>query len=107
MPQTRQLAIEVPHEKVAEFCRKWGIRKLSFFGSVTREDFDPERSDVDVLVEFRPERYPSWEFYHTIPTELSGVLGGWKVDMRTPPEFSPWAMESVREDLIEEYDEAS
>ena len=54
MPAARELAIPVPHEQIAEFCRKWGIRKLSFFGSVVRDDFDPERSDVDVLVEFSP-----------------------------------------------------
>jgi hypothetical protein len=34
-PATRQLAIPIPHEAIAEFCRKWGIRRLSFFGSVT------------------------------------------------------------------------
>jgi uncharacterized protein len=102
MPVSRSLAITVPHEKIAEFCRKWGIRKLSFFGSVTRDDFDPERSDVDVLVEFRPERIPGWEYYHTIPSELSDIIGR-KVDMRTPNEISPYAMAGVQEDLIQEY----
>ncbi|HEX8408492.1 MAG TPA: nucleotidyltransferase domain-containing protein [Thermoanaerobaculia bacterium] len=52
MPATRQLAIPIPHDEIAAFCRKWGIRKLAFFGSVVRDDFGPE-SDVDVLVEFR------------------------------------------------------
>jgi predicted nucleotidyltransferase len=102
MPTTRQLAIPIPHEAVAEFCRKWGIRRLSFFGSVTRDDFDPERSDVDVLVEFQPGRTPGWEYYYTIPNELSEIVGR-KVDMRTPRELSPNALPCVREDLTEEY----
>jgi predicted nucleotidyltransferase len=103
MPVSRSLAIPVPHEKIAEFCRKWGIRRLSFFGSVTRDDFDPARSDVDVLVEFR--EIPSWEYYWDMPNELSEIIG-WTVDMRTPAEISPRAMPRVLADLIEEYDES-
>jgi len=43
--------IEIPKEKLAEFCKKWKIREFSFFGSVLRDDFGPE-SDIDVLVAF-------------------------------------------------------
>jgi uncharacterized protein len=99
-----QLAIAVPHEAIAGFCRKWGIRRLSFFGSATRGDFDPARSDVDVLVEFRPERIPGWEYYFTIPNELSGIVGR-KIDMHTPGELSPGALSNIRPDLLEEYAE--
>ena len=42
--------ISIPHEQLAEFCRRHNIRKLSFFGSMLREDFRPD-SDIDVLVE--------------------------------------------------------
>ena len=49
-----ELPIQIDREKIAEFCRARGIRKLSLFGSVLREDFDPARSDVDVLAEFEP-----------------------------------------------------
>jgi len=45
--------ITVPQEEIAEFCRRHGIRRLSLFGSVLRDDFGPD-SDVDVLVEFKP-----------------------------------------------------
>jgi hypothetical protein len=41
MPTVRELAIPIPHEEIAAFCRKWGIRRLSFFGSLVRDDFDP------------------------------------------------------------------
>ena len=44
-----ELPIQIDHQKIAEFCRVRGIRKLSLFGSVLREDFNPDRSDVDVL----------------------------------------------------------
>lgn len=46
--------IDVPMERIAEFCRKWKIRQFSLFGSVLREDFRPD-SDVDVLVSFQPD----------------------------------------------------
>ena len=48
--------ISISKEKLAEFCRRRHIRKLSFFGSVLSDEFRPD-SDVDVLVEFEPD-YP-------------------------------------------------
>ena len=37
-------------EKIAELCRTHHVRRLSVFGSAVRDDFGPERSDVDLLV---------------------------------------------------------
>jgi len=50
-----ELFIRLDREKIAEFCRARGIRRLSLFGSLLRDDFDPARSDVDVLAEFDPD----------------------------------------------------
>ena len=41
-------------EEIADLCRKHHVRRLAIFGSAVRDDFDPVRSDVDVLVELRP-----------------------------------------------------
>ena len=46
--------IDIPHDALADFCQRNHIRKLSFFGSVLREDFGSE-SDVDILIEFELE----------------------------------------------------
>ncbi|MFP4421854.1 MAG: nucleotidyltransferase family protein, partial [Desulfococcaceae bacterium] len=46
--------ISIPKTDIQEFCRRNQIRRLSFFGSVLRDDFTAQ-SDVDVLVEFEPE----------------------------------------------------
>ncbi len=71
--------IEVPKERIAEFCRKWKIVELSFFGSVLRDDFRPD-SDVDVLVTFAPDgRYSLFDLVH-IEEELEKTLGR-KVDL--------------------------
>ncbi|HEY0139594.1 MAG TPA: nucleotidyltransferase family protein [Thermoanaerobaculia bacterium] len=101
MPSTRPLAIDVPHERIAEFCRKWGIRRLAFFGSVVRDDFGPE-SDVDVLVEFRPEAIPGWELYAEIPEELSRILGR-KVDLLTFQSLNRWIRNDVLAEAVEAY----
>ncbi len=75
-------AIPIPQDKLAEFCRRNGIRKLSLFGSVLRDDFRPE-SDIDVLVEFQTGKIIGWKIIE-IEEELSGILGGRKVDMVNP-----------------------
>lgn len=50
-----KLPIRFDGARVAAFCRDRGIVRLSVFGSVLREDFDPARSDIDVLADFKPE----------------------------------------------------
>ncbi len=69
-----ELPIRVDREKIAQFCRGRGIRKLSLFGSVLRPDFDPARSDVDVLVELRPDARPGFAYFGW-EEELSKIIG--------------------------------
>jgi predicted nucleotidyltransferase len=66
--------IDIPYEKVADFCRRHSIRKLSLFDSVLRDDFGPE-SDVDVLVEFEPgSRHTLFDLVR-MEQELQDILG--------------------------------
>jgi hypothetical protein len=46
--------IEQKRQPLADLCRRYRVRRLALFGSALREDFDPERSDLDFLVEFQP-----------------------------------------------------
>lgn len=66
--------IEVPKEKIVEFCRKWRITEFALFGSVLRDDFRSD-SDVDVLVTFAPDT--QWRFYHLLDMkdELEAIFG--------------------------------
>jgi uncharacterized protein len=105
MATTRPLAIEVPHERIAEFCRKWNVQRLAFFGSVVRDDFGPE-SDVDVLVEFRNNQTPGLRFFATMPDELSAILGGRRVDLLTFHGLSRWIEKDVLSEAVEEYVES-
>jgi len=83
------LPIAIDSEKLSAFCLDRDVRKLSLFGSVLRDDFDPNRSDVDVLVEFRPDRVPGWDFF-TWDEDLARIFGH-KVDLcsRINPIFWP------------------
>ena len=48
---SKKMKIDIPRGRIAEFCKKNHIRKLSLFGSVLRNDFKP-KSDIDILVTF-------------------------------------------------------
>ena len=86
--------IAIPRDALAEFCQEHGITRLAVFGSALREDFGPE-SDIDLLVEFEPDRIPGLLGVVSMELELSGVFGGRKVDLRTPEELSPYFRQVV------------
>ena len=99
-----ELPIQIDREKVAEFCRARGIRKLSLFGSVLREDFDPERSDVDVLVEFDPGVRPGLKFFG-YGDELAEIIGH-KVDFNTEAWLSQYFRDEVVREAVPIYEQA-
>lgn len=84
--------IDVPHDRITDFCRRHHIRRLAFFGSVLRDDFTPD-SDVDVLVEFEPGKTPGFAFFG-MQDELSEILGR-RVDLNTPNELSKYFRDEV------------
>ena len=81
--------IILPQKKLADFCKRWKVTELALFGSVLREDFNPE-SDVDVLVTFGEEA--RWSLFDlvTMQNELELIFAR-KVDLveRTALERSP------------------
>jgi predicted nucleotidyltransferase len=95
--------IEIPKEKLTDFCRRNRIRKLAFFGSVLRDDFTPD-SDVDVLVEFEPGARVGLRFFR-MERELSEILGH-KVDLNTPGFLSKYLRDEVIAEAEVLYDAA-
>ena len=59
-----------------------------------RSDFRPE-SDIDVLAEFEPGAAIGYFELARIERELSALLGGRKVDLRTPQDLSRYFRSSV------------
>ena len=86
--------ISISQNKLAAFCESHGIRWFAIFGSALREDFGPE-SDIDVLVEFEPGRIPGLLGVVGMESELSGLFGGRKVDLRTPQDLSRYFRQDV------------
>lgn len=66
--------INIPKEKIAEFCRKWKISELALFGSVLGDDFRPD-SDVDVLVDFESGSDRDYEQLQRMKEELERLFG--------------------------------
>ena len=95
--------IDIPKERIAEFCRRNRIRRLSLFGSVLRDDFGPD-SDVDVLVEFERGHVPGLAFFE-MEQELSDLLGR-KVDLNTLGFLSRYFREEVLAEAEAQYDAA-
>ncbi len=93
--------INIPKEKIAEFCKKNHIRRLSLFGSVLRDDFGPG-SDVDVLVEFEEGRVPGLITLSGMELELSELIGR-KADLRTPEDLSRYFRKEVVESAEVQY----
>jgi predicted nucleotidyltransferase len=90
---TSRLRIEVPRERIADFCRRHHLRWLALFGSVLRDDFRPD-SDVDVLVEFEPEQRYTYFTLAQIEEDLSGLLGR-RVDLHMPKTLHPFLRDKV------------
>ncbi len=87
------LPIEISGDKIAEFCQRNHISKLSLFGSILRSDFRPD-SDTDLLVEFMPGQRIGFFGLAGMEIELTELLGR-KVDLRMPGELSRYFRQKV------------
>lgn len=47
--------IDQHRDEVTRICRRYGVRRLELFGSATSDAFDPQRSDIDFLVDLDPD----------------------------------------------------
>jgi len=72
--QINQPRINIPKDKIAEFCHRWKITEFALFGSVLRDDFRPD-SDIDVLVTFAADA--PWSLFDlgAMSAELKEMLG--------------------------------
>ncbi len=83
------IAIDLPMEKIAEFCDRWQVTEFALFGSVLRDDFRPD-SDIDVMVQFHPEAHPTF-------STLDQIL----------PNISWSEINGMRNRLVHEYDDVN
>jgi uncharacterized protein len=93
-------SIAIDKDRIADFCRRNHIRRLSLFGSVLRGELRPD-SDIDVLVEFQPGHTPGFAFF-AMEDELSQLLGR-KVDLNTPRFLSRYFRDHVMAEAEVQY----
>jgi predicted nucleotidyltransferase len=89
-------------ERVREFCVRNHVSRLSIFGSALRDDLS-EGSDVDLLVEFHPDHVPGLFGIARMEEELSDLLGGRRVDLRTAADLSRYFRAEVVEGSVTLY----
>jgi len=91
---THRLFPDSSASALAALCRRHAIRRLSLFGS-EQKGTASAGSDVDLLVEFEPQARPSFLTLAGIELELSPLLGGRKVDLRTAEDLSRYFRDEV------------
>ncbi len=99
-----QARISIPKDRIAEFCVRNRVRRLSLFGSVLREDFGPD-SDVDILVEFEPGARMGLIRLSGLEIELGKIVGR-KVDLNTPGFLSKYYRDQILTEADVQYDAA-
>lgn len=87
---------------LARFCEQRSIRRLSLFGSRLKGTDRPD-SDVDLLVEFEPAHVPGLLGIAAMEIELSQLMGGRKVDLRTAGDLSRYFREEVMQTAEVQY----
>ena len=96
--------IKLPNGRIAEFCKRHRIRRLSLFGSVLRGDFGPD-SDIDVLVEFELGARVGLISLAGLELELGEIIGR-KVYLNTPGFLSTYYRDRIINEAVVQCDAA-
>ena len=86
--------LPITPEALSAFCKEQRIKRLALFGSRLSKTPRPE-SDIDLLVEFEPGEEPGLIRLAGIERELSLLLGGARVDLRTLRDLSRYFRDDV------------
>ena len=63
-------------DAIRQACKRFHVVRLDIFGSALREDFVPDRSDIDFLVDFGPmPPFDKPDAYFGLLNELRTILG--------------------------------
>lgn len=96
--------VSIDDERLQAFCSAYGIRRLGLFGSALRGQLRPD-SDIDLLVEFEPDRTPGLLGIAQLELDLAELLGR-SVDLRTLGDLSRYFRDEVAAQARTLYDAA-
>lgn len=95
-------SLNLPQATLRRFCEQHHIHRLSLFGSQLHGNAGPD-SDIDLLVEFDPAHIPGLIALAGMEQELSALLGGRRIDLRTAAELSRYFREQVLNEAQVQY----
>jgi predicted nucleotidyltransferase len=95
----RAAKLRIPKQAIAALCRKYGVKKLSVFGSAARGEMKPE-SDVDLMLEFDPASKTSLWDYPAMQEDFSALFDHRKVEFASPEILrNPFRRKTILPDL--------
>ena len=90
---------ELDRKALAAICRKYGVKKMSLFGSAARGEMRPD-SDVDLLVEFKRSSKTTYFDFARLQDELSPLFGKREVHIAGPEILeNPYRRKAILPDL--------
>jgi len=91
--------LRIPKKEIAALCRKYGVKKLSVFGSAARGEMNPQ-SDVDLMLEFDPASKTSLWDYPAMQEDFSALFDHRKVEFASPEILrNPFRRKTILPDL--------
>jgi predicted nucleotidyltransferase len=97
--RARAAKLRIPKQALAALCRKYGVKKLSVFGSAARGEMKPE-SDVDLMLEFDPASKTSLWDYPAMQEDFSALFDRRKVEFASPEILrNPFRRKTILPDL--------
>jgi predicted nucleotidyltransferase len=90
---TLSSGLELPVDRIADICKRYGVRELAVFGSAAPGGLRPE-SDVDILVDFEPDARIGLVKFASLSEELECLVGR-KVDLVTKTGLKPRVRSTV------------
>jgi predicted nucleotidyltransferase len=94
---------EIDLKALAAICRKYGVKKMSLFGSAARNELRPD-SDVDLMVEFKRSSKTTSFGLVDLQDKLSAIFGNRRVEITSPGVLeNPYRRRTIERDLIALY----
>ena len=98
--------VEDNREAIVALCERYGVRRLSVFGSAVTGTFDPATSDVDFLVDLGEYDDRVGRRFMRVIVALEDLMGR-RIDVVTEPVTKPWLREEVDATKVTIYESAS
>jgi predicted nucleotidyltransferase len=98
----KKYPIEIPFDKLKNFCEKWKVKEFALFGSVIRDDFNLSTSDIDVLVTFYPDQNLGWDIID-MKEELEAIFNR-KVDMLNKETILKSRNPYLKKEILDHYE---